>query len=256
MIVLIAGILGLAIGSFLNVVVWRLPRRESLSHPGSHCPSCGHPIRPYDNIPVVSWLLLRGRCRDCGDRISARYPLVEAGTGLAFAMTAAWVGWSVLLPFALWFVAACIALLLIDIDHHRLPNVLTFSTYAVVLVGFALTAGLETQWTDFRRALLGGLALALFFAVLALLFPRGMGWGDAKLALSLGSVMAWTSWGALIVGGFGAFLLGAVWGVGAMVVGQAGRKSALPFGPFMIVAALAAVVWGTPIADWYAGLLG
>jgi len=254
--VLIAGILGLAIGSFLNVVVWRLPREESLSHPGSHCPACGHPIRPYDNIPVVSWLLLRGRCRDCGERISVRYPLVEAGTGIAFAATAAWVGWSVLLPFALWFVAACIALLLIDIDHHRLPNVLTFSTYAVVLVGFALTASLEAQWTDFRRALLGGLALALFFGVLSFLFPRGMGWGDAKLALSLGSVMAWTSWGALVVGGFGAFLLGAVWGVGAMVFGRAGRKSALPFGPFMIIAAFAAVVWGQPIADWYAGLLG
>ncbi len=256
MLVLIAGILGLAIGSFLNVVVWRLPREESLSHPGSHCPACGHPIRPYDNIPVVSWLLLRGRCRDCGERISVRYPLVEAGTGIAFAATAAWVGWSVLLPFALWFVAACIALLLIDIDHHRLPNVLTFSTYAIVLAGFALTAALETQWADFWRALLGGLALALFFGVLSLLFPRGMGWGDAKLALSLGSVMAWTSWGALVVGGFGAFLLGAVWGVGAMVVGRAGRKSALPFGPFMIIAAFAAVVWGTPIADWYAGLLG
>ena len=256
MLVLIAGILGLAIGSFLNVVVWRLPREKSLSHPGSHCPACGHPIRPYDNIPVVSWVLLRGRCRDCGERISVRYPLVEAGTGIAFAATAAWVGWSVLLPFALWFVAACIALLLIDIDHHRLPNVLTFSTYAIVLAGFALTAALETQWADFWRALLGGLALALFFGVLSLLFPRGMGWGDAKLALSLGSVMAWTSWGALVVGGFGAFLLGAVWGVGAMVVGRAGRKSALPFGPFMIIAAFAAVVWGTPIADWYAGLLG
>ena len=256
MLVLIAGILGLAIGSFLNVVVWRLPREKSLSHPGSHCPACGHPIRPYDNIPVVSWVLLRGRCRDCGERISVRYPLVEAGTGIAFAATAAWVGWSVLLPFALWFVAACIALLLIDIDHHRLPNVLTFSTYAIVLAGFALTAALETQWADFWRALLGGLALALFFGVLSLLFPRGMGWGDAKLALSLGSVMAWTSWGALVVGGFGAVLLGAVWGVGAMVVGRAGRKSALPFGPFMIIAAFAAVVWGTPIADWYAGLLG
>jgi len=255
-IALIAGLLGLAIGSFLNVVVWRLPRGESLSHPGSHCPACGHPIRPYDNIPVVSWVLLRGRCRDCGERISVRYPLVEAGTGVAFALTAVWVGWSVLLPFALWFVAACIALLLIDVDHHRLPNNLTLSTYVVVLLGFALAAALEAQWGDFRRALLGGLAFAVFFAVIALLFPRGMGWGDAKLALSLGSVMAWTGWGALVVGGFGAFLLGAVWGVGAIVVGRAGRKSALPFGPFMIVAAVAAVVWGMPLAQWYAGLLG
>lgn len=249
--VVIAGLLGLLIGSFLNVVVWRLPRGESLSHPASHCPVCDHPIRPYDNVPVVSWLVLRGRCRDCGTRISARYPLVELATGLLFGLTAWWVGWSVLLPFALWFMAACIALFLIDLEVKRLPNSLTLSTYLVVLGGFTLTAAMEDTWSAWLRAAIGGLALALVYALLAAFFPRGMGWGDAKLALSLGSVMAWVGWGTLVVGGFGAFVLGAVWGVGAIVVGKAGRKSALPFGPFMIASALLAVVWGQRIADWY-----
>ena len=233
--VVIAGLLGLLIGSFLNVVVWRLPRGESLSHPASHCPVCDHPIRPYDNVPVVSWLVLRGRCRDCGTRLSARYPLVELATGLLFGLTAWWVGWSVLLPFALWFMAACIALFLIDLEVKRLPNSLTLSTYLVVLGGFTLTAAMEDTWSAWLRAAIGGLALALVYALLAAFFP----------VVFVGYCFG------LVVGGFGAFVLGAVWGVGAIVVGMAGRKSALPFGPFMIASALLAVVWGQRIADWY-----
>ena len=228
----------------MATAAWGVPVAPRLALPG---------LRPsdpsYDNIPVVSWLVLRGHCRDCGARISARYPLVELLTGVVFALTAAWIGWSVLLPFALWFMAACIAMVLIDVEHHRLPNSLTLSTYLVVVAGFAVTAGVESQWSDFARAIAGGLALAAVYAVLALVYPRGMGWGDVKLALSLGTVLAWTGWGALVVGGFGAFVLGAVWGLGAIVAGRAGRKSALPFGPFMIVAAILGVLWGPVIAS-------
>jgi leader peptidase (prepilin peptidase)/N-methyltransferase len=181
--------------------------------------------------------------------------LVELATGVAFALTAAWVGWSVLLPFALWLVAACIAMVLIDIEHHRLPNSLTLSTYAVVLAGLLLSAVLDGAWQSFLRAVAGGIVLALLYAALALAFPKGMGWGDVKLAAVVGTVMAWVSWGALVVGGFGAFLLGSLWGIGAIAVGRAGRKSALPFGPFMVVAALAAVAIGPQIAAWYSDLL-
>ncbi len=255
MVALLSGLFGLLIGSFLNVVIWRLPRGESLAQPPSHCPSCGHSIRAYDNIPVVSWLLLRGKCRDCAAPISVRYPLVELGTGLAFAATGAFVGWSVLLPFALWFTAACIALALIDLDHKRLPNVLTLSTYAVVVAGFAVTAAVQGEWLRFGQALLGGLALAAAYALLATLVPAGMGWGDVKLALSLGTVLGWYGWSYVVVGGFGAFVLGAIVGVAAMVAGKAGRKSALPFGPFMIAATVLALAVAQPIADWYGQLL-
>ncbi len=251
----IAGFVGLLIGSFLNVVVWRLPRGESLSHPGSHCPACGRPIRHYDNIPVVSWLVLRGKCRDCGARISIRYPLVELGTGLAFAATAASIGFSVLLPFALWFVAACIAMVLIDVDHHRLPNTLTVSTYLVVVAGLAVTAAVDDTWSAFLRAVAGGAVLAVIYAGLAFAFPKGMGWGDVKLAAGLGTALAWYGWAELVVGGFGAFFLGAVWGLASMAAGKAGRKSALAFGPFMIVATFLAMAWGADIATWYASLL-
>jgi leader peptidase (prepilin peptidase)/N-methyltransferase len=253
-VVLLAGLFGLLIGSFLNVVVWRLPRGESLSHPASHCPTCGHPIRAYDNIPVFSWVLLRGSCRDCGARISPRYPLVELATGAAFAATAAWVGWSIVLPFALWFVAASIAMILIDVEHHRLPNSLTLSTYAVVVTGLAITAMVGQEWHSFGRAIFGGLGLALVYAALAMAFPKGMGWGDVKLALVVGTAMAWVGWDALVVGGFGAFLLGAVWGVASIATGRAGRKSALPFGPFMVVAAIGSMVWGSAVATWYSDL--
>lgn len=243
------------IGSFLNVVIWRLPRSESLSVPASHCPMCGQPIRAYDNIPLLSWLLLRGRCRDCGVRISVRYPAVEALTGVAFAATAGFVGINARLPFALWFIAACIAMALIDIDHKRLPNVLTLSTYGVVLVGYAVWAGLEGQWTQFVRALAAGLIMSAGFAALAFLVPAGMGFGDVKLALSLGTVLGWYGWAQLAIGTFAGFLLGAAFGVMAMAVGRAGRRTALPFGPFMIAGALLALVVADPVSQWYSGML-
>lgn len=248
-------VVGLIIGSFLNVVIWRVPRGENLNHPGSHCPVCDHPIRPYDNIPVVSWVLLRGRCRDCGAPISARYPLVELGTGGAFAAVTAWIGTSWLLLPMLWFVAVSIALALIDLDLRRLPNVIVLPSWAVVAGGLLLTGLLEGSMADFVRAMLAALALGGAYLLLALIYPAGMGMGDVKLAVLLGMVLGWFGWPQVVVGFFFGFLFGALWGVALMIVGKAGRKSSLPFGPFMIVGCWAALIWAEPLAQAYGHLL-
>ena len=253
---LAAGVFGLIIGSFLNVVIWRVPRGESIVSPPSACPSCHTPIQPRDNIPVVSWLLLRGRCRSCGAAISARYPLVEAGTGVLFALAAWLVGPTWALPAALYLMAISVALSLIDIDHHRLPNAIVLPSYPVVLVLLLLPALADGRMDDLLRAVLGGLALFAFYFLLAFIYPAGMGMGDVKLAGILGMYLGWLGWGVLVVGGFLGFVLGAVVGGALMALGRAGRKTRIPFGPFMIAGTLAGLVWGQNIADWYVGRLG
>jgi leader peptidase (prepilin peptidase)/N-methyltransferase len=255
---LLALVFGLVVGSFLNVVVHRVPRRESLVSPGSCCPRCGTPIRARHNIPVLGWLILRGRCADCSAPISVRYPLVEAGTGLLFAALA----WRLdrldllsALPAYLWFGAAGVALALIDLELRRLPNAITFPSYPVLAVLLTASAAWQHDWWSLARAGIGAVALFGFYLLLVLLYPAGMGWGDVKLAGVLGGVLAYLSWSALLVGAFGGFLLGAVVGVAVMATGRGGRKTALPFGPFMIAGALLAIFLADPIATWYAGLL-
>lgn len=248
-------VFGLLIGSFLNVVIWRVPRGENLNHPGSHCPSCGHAIRPYDNIPVLSWLVLRARCRDCGEPISARYPLVELFTGIVFTVAGATLGLTVLLIPMLWFLAACIALALIDIDIKRLPNAIVLPSWAVVLLGLVVTAAAEGPWSSLWGALGGAVGMGAVYLLLALLYPAGMGMGDVKLAVLLGLMLGWFGLAQVVVGFFAGFLLGALWGLALMAVGKAGRKTALPFGPFMIAGCWLALLWGSAIANWYSGLL-
>jgi leader peptidase (prepilin peptidase)/N-methyltransferase len=249
------GVFGLIIGSFLNVVIWRLPRGENLSHPGSHCPRCEHPIRAYDNIPVLSWLVLRGRCRDCGNPISARYPLVEAFTGITFALTALVVGYSVLLIPMLWFVAAGIALAMIDIDVKRLPNSLVLMSWAVVGAELTVTAAVNDAWGSLAGAGLGGVSMGVAYLLLALVYPAGMGMGDVKLAVLLGMVLGWFGIAEVVVGFFLGFLLGAVWGLLLIAAKRGGRKTAVPFGPFMIAGCWASLLWGSDIANWYSGFL-
>jgi leader peptidase (prepilin peptidase)/N-methyltransferase len=246
---------GLAIGSFLNVVIWRVPRDESVVSPPSHCPGCDAPIRGRDNIPVLSWLLLRGRCRDCNAPISARYPGVELLTGALFCIVTLAVGLTWALPAYLYLTAVCVALAFIDLDTKRLPNVLTLPSYPVMAGLLLLPAVLDGAWSDYVRALLGGLALFVFYLVLALVYPAGMGMGDVKLAGVLGMALAWLGWGVWFVGTFAGFLLGAVVGLGLMLVRRAGRRTAIPFGPFMVAGTLLAIVFGQAIADWYGGLL-
>ena len=260
--VVFAGLLGLVIGSFLNVVIYRVPAGISLMRE-SRCPSCDAPVRPWQNVPVVSWLVLRGRCASCGARISPRYPLVELATGLAFAGVA-WLflatsalplGSTLVVTVAYLYLAAIsIALALIDIDTHRLPNSIVLPSYVVVAVLFTAACLLGADWGALLRAAIGGAALYLFYFILRVVRPAGMGGGDVKLAGVLGAYLAWLGWGALAVGAFAAFLIGGVFGLALIAARKAGRKSAIPFGPFMLAGAWVGIIAGETIAGWYVGM--
>ncbi|WP_165063409.1 prepilin peptidase [Marisediminicola senii] len=251
---------GLAIGSFLNVVVWRVPRGESLNHPPSACPRCGHAIRARDNIPVLGWLLLRGKCRDCGEPIAPRYPLVEALTGVVFVLVALELGLDApglaALPAFLYLAAISIALALIDLDTHRLPNAIVLPSYPVALVLLAVASGVANDWGALLRAVIGGAVLFSAYLILALAVPRGMGLGDVKLAGVLGIYLAWLGWGSLAVGAFGAFLLGGIFSIGLLVTKRASRSSGIPFGPWMIGGAALGFFFGEQLADAYLVLVG
>lgn len=255
----IAVVLGAAVGSFLNVVIYRVPAGESVVRPASHCPACGAPIRARHNIPVLSYLLLRGRCADCRAPISIRYPLVELATALLFGGLVLF-GWSrgliPLLPALLYLAAVGLALALIDIDAHRLPNAIVLPAYpvlAVLLVGAAWWSG---DWWALTRAALGALALFGFYLLLVLVYPAGMGWGDVKLAGVLGAALGYVGWSSLVVGAFAGFLIGGIVAVGMIAMHRATGKTALPFGPFMILGAAVGIVWGGSAAAAYLGVLG
>ncbi len=255
-VVAVSALVGLLIGSFLNVVVWRVPRGESVVSPPSACPSCGTQIRPRDNVPVVSWLLLRGRCRDCGEPISARYPLVEAGTAVLFALVAVRFGADPVLPAYLYLAAVGLALALIDLDTHRLPDVLTLPSYVVAVVLLAAAALLGSDSGDLVRAVLGGVVAYVFYFALRFAYPAGMGGGDVKLAGVLGLYLGWIGWGALAAGLFLGFLLGGVFGVALIAARRGGRKTKVPYGPFMLLGALVALFAGQPLADAYLRVTG
>ena len=254
LIALLAGVVGLAVGSFLNVVVWRVPRGESVVRPPSACPACRTPVRSRDNVPVAGWLLLRGRCRDCAVPISPRYPVVEASCGVLFAVLTLRLGLDPVLPAFLYLAAVGLALALIDLDTHRLPDALTLPSYVVVGGLLALGAALGSDSGDLVRALLGGAALYAVYFTLCFAYPAGMGFGDVKLAGVLGMATAWSGWGAWAVGLFGGFLFGGLFGIGLLVLGRGGRKSRVPFGPFMLAAALVAVLAGERLAQAYLSL--
>ena len=251
LLILLCALIGLAIGSFLNVVIWRVPRGESVVSPPSACPSCGNAIRHRDNVPVLGWLLLRGRCRDCQAPISARYPLVEAATGVLFAAMAWRFGFQLILIGYLWLAAAGLALALIDFDTKRLPDALTKPTWLVAAATLTLAAAVGGRWDDLLRAAIGAAALGAFYFLLWLVYPGGMGFGDVKLAPSLGAFLGWVSFGALAVGAFLGFLYGGIVGIGLIALGRGGRKSKVPFGPFMLLGALTGIFLGPDLAQAY-----
>ncbi|HEX5145865.1 MAG TPA: prepilin peptidase [Conexibacter sp.] len=235
---------GLLVGSFLNVVAWRLPRGESLVLPGSHCPGCEHPVRPYDNVPVVSWLVLCGRCRDCRAPISARYPLVEAVTA-ALAAGVVLTGDGVRdVLLGLVLVVLLVPIALIDLDHRIIPNRLT----AVGALA-ALAIGLATDPSGVPEQLAAGAAAGGFLLLAALARPGGMGMGDVKLAGMLGLFLGREVAVALLV----ALVAGTLVGV-AIIARQGaaqGRKTAIPFGPFLALGGVVALLAGPAIVDWY-----
>jgi leader peptidase (prepilin peptidase) / N-methyltransferase len=246
-----SGVLGLLVGSFLNVVVWRVPRRESVLQPASHCPECDHGIAPYDNIPVVSWLLLRARCRNCGAHISARYPMVELLTGVLFAAVGARFSDSWVLPAYLAFTAGLIALALIDLDHFLLPNRVMYPVGFVSVPLLFVGALIEDEPGAFGRALLAGLVAFAVFFVLHTISPRGLAFGDVRLSFLLGVFLGFLSWWHVFFGLFTGFLYGAVVGVVLVALGRRSRKQHIPFGPFLAAGTLTIVLVGQPIIDWY-----
>ena len=256
---IVAGVcafLGLFVGSFLNVVIYRVPAGESVVAPRSRCPKCGTQLAALDNIPVLSWLILRAQCRTCGVHISARYPLIEVATAVLFGCVGWWCGLAWELPAFLYLAAIGIALAMIDLDTRRLPNAIVLPSYAVALFLLGIAAFADHRLADLGRAFAGGaIAFGIYF-LLALIYPAGMGFGDVKLAGVLGIYLGWVGWPSLAVGIFSAFLIGAVVGLALMAVGRGGRKTAVPFGPFMVVGTFIGLWAGPAIASWYVGVLG
>jgi leader peptidase (prepilin peptidase)/N-methyltransferase len=249
-----AALLGLLIGSFLNVVVHRVPRGESVVSPPSACPGCGTPIRARDNVPVLGWLLLRGRCRDCDATISPRYPRVELGTAALFGVMAWRFGLDPVLPAYLYLAAVGLALALIDLDCKRLPDALTLPSYPVVAVLLVAADLLGSDSGEAVRALLGGAAMFAVYFALCFAYPAGMGFGDVKLSGVLGMYTAWLGWGAWAVGLFLGFFLGGAFGVALIALRRGGRKTAVPFGPFMLLGVIVAVLAGQELAQFYLDL--
>jgi leader peptidase (prepilin peptidase) / N-methyltransferase len=238
-----AGLLGALIGSFLNVVAHRLPRGESLLSPGSRCPECEAPVKPYDNVPVVSWLLLRGRCRNCGAPISPRYPLVELVTALAFAAVVAVRGFDDDLVLELPFVAALIALAAIDFDHKLLPNKIVYP-----LAAYGLIATLLVDRDDLVENLIAGAGAFAFLLAAVIAYPRGMGMGDVKLGGAMGLFLGLSIVPALLV----AFLSGTLVGIVILArEGAEGRKKAVPFGVFLALGGIVGILAGPELIDVY-----
>jgi leader peptidase (prepilin peptidase)/N-methyltransferase len=240
----LAGVVGLLLGSFLNVVAYRLPRGESLAFPGSHCPSCETPIRFYDNVPVLSWLWLRGHCRSCHSSISARYPIVETATAVLLVAVVlakgadrdAWLG--------LALVLLLVPVTLIDLDHRIIPNKL-------MLLGTVVSIGLVlvTDPDSLTEHLIAGAGAGGFLLVAALAYPAGMGMGDVKLAGVMGLFLGRDVGPAMLV----ALVAGSL--VGALIIARKGakegRKTAIPFGPYLAFGALVGLFAGDAMVDWY-----
>jgi leader peptidase (prepilin peptidase)/N-methyltransferase len=241
-----AGILaGLLTGSFLSVLVTRVPAGGNVLRPPGRCPRCAAPVQFADMVPLAGWLRLRGRCRACGNGYGNWYPVLELVTAALFAVMALRFGFSPLLPAAWYLTAVGVALAVIDVRHHRLPDLLTLPSYPVAWALLGGAALLLPGGTGRLGGALAGMAAAVaFYLLLAFIQPAGIGWGDVKLSGLLGFYLGWFGVAALVAGLSGAFVLAAVTGLGLILTGRATRKSHLPLGPFMLAAAIVVILAG------------
>lgn len=251
-----AGVLGLVVGSFLNVVIHRVPRRESVVRPRSRCPGCGVALAGRDNLPVLSWLLLGRRCRHCGMAISARYPAVELGTALLFAAVGARFGADWALPAFLVFAASMVAVTWIDVEHLIVPNRVVLATLALCGPLLVLAAAATGEWHRLRDGVVSALLASAVLFAMNLVNRRWMGMGDVKLALVLGLLLGWLGPDHVALGLFAGFLFGAVGGVLLLATGLRGRADPIPFAPYLAAGAVLAMLVGQPILDWYRGTMG
>ena len=246
----IVALVGLAIGSFLNVVIHRLPRRESLVSPGSRCPSCGYALGAADNIPVLGWILLGGRCRKCRTRISVRYPVVELVTAAVFVAHYYVFGWTPLLAVRLVFASSLVVLFAIDLEHHLLPDAITLPGIAVgLLASLFLPPGIRDALIGILAG--GGVLWLIGEAYYRYAEEEGMGGGDVKMLAMIGAFLGWQ---LVIVTLVFSSIAGAVIGLAVIAVRRGGMKYALPYGTFLSVAALVASLYGEQIVRWYTGL--
>jgi leader peptidase (prepilin peptidase)/N-methyltransferase len=243
-------VLGLAVGSFLNVCIDRIPRKESVVSPGSRCGSCGYALRAVDNIPLLSYAFLRGKCRNCGARISIRYPIVELVTALIFVAHYLALGPDILLVPRLLFACALVVLFAIDLEHHLLPNVITLPG---IVAGFAFSLLVPPGPVSSAVGILigGGVLWLIGEAYYRYSGQEGMGGGDVKMLAMIGAFLGWE---LTIVTLVLSSVLGSITGIAVLALGRGDMKSALPYGTFLAVGALVASLVGADILNWYIGL--
>ena len=242
--IIYCALLGLIVGSFLNVVIYRMPRHLSIVRPRSACPRCSEPIAPRDNIPVLSWIILRGRCRHCREPISPRYPLIELATAILFAGTAARVGYQADLPALLVLVAGLFALGVIDAEFLILPKRIVYVVLGLQVISLIAASFDHGQWHRLFVAAITGAIWFVFFFTMNAVSPRALGFGDVRLSLVLGFGLGWLGVEYAILGFFVANLVGAVTGIALIMAKRMNRHQPIPYGVFLAVGAYVAVFAG------------
>ena len=249
-----AGVFGLVIGSFIGVVVDRLPRQESIVSPPSHCVACSAPVRAYDNIPVVSYVVLRGRCRACGARIPPRDALLELGIGILFVLLAWRLSSAWALPAYCVLAAAVVGISAIDVEHMRIPSTLVYSTAVLGAPLLVLASAGTHRWSALLGALIGGAVAFAAFFTLFFAVPKGIGFGDVRLAGLCGGFLGWMGYREVIVGFLISFIVAGVPAAVLLAMHKVNRRTQIPFGPFLAAGTVITVLFGAPVIHAWASL--